>query len=278
MVTFAYFARTLACGRHEPVAVSHESPFFDLDISGEHACAVDEIGGLHCIGRGQAGPSFEPVETDVPMVRVSAGDAHTCSVSRAGDVYCWGDNRHGQLGQGLVDSDLHPLPLLVEMDVEGAKAVAVSSGRRHSCVVLDDGDTYCWGSRTDGQLGEGSVSNEPLPVPSLVSGGLSWATVSAGSDHTCGVTTGGTGYCWGSGREGQLGTGETPEEPISAPVPVTGGLSFRTISAGYTYTCGVGTDDIAYCWGDGGWHGRLGTGESESAAPTEVGVPGNMGG
>ena len=89
--------------------------------------------------------------------------------------------------------------------------------------------------------------------------------VSAGLEHTCGVTTSGAAYCWGSNLFGELGTGVTtgPEQcrsgPVSlsqpracapSPVAVAGGLRFNAVSAGYAYTCGVTTNGAAYCWGD----------------------------
>ena len=47
-----------------------------------------------------------------------------------------------------------------------------------------------------------------------VAGGLTFAAVSAGGNHTCGVTTTGVAYCWGMNPMGELGIGTStgPEQ------------------------------------------------------------------
>src|SRR2546422_467471 len=76
---------------------------------------------------------------------------------------------------------------------------------------------------------------------------LTFAAVSAGGYHTCGVTTAGTAYCWGDNTLGdgsvRIATGRT------SPVAVLGGLTFASVSAGRDHTCGVRTAGMAFCWG-----------------------------
>ncbi len=76
---------------------------------------------------------------------------------------------------------------------------------------------------------------------------LVFARVSAGLQHTCGVTTAGAAYCWGGDSTGQLGDGTRLSR--FSPVLVLGGLSFAVVSAGSAHTCGVTTAGAAYCWG-----------------------------
>jgi alpha-tubulin suppressor-like RCC1 family protein len=139
---------------------------------------------------------------------------------------------------------------------------------------------YCWGYNSSGELGVASTSGPQLCVddgdtipcsmkPAKVSGGSSWAAVSAGYYHTCGVTTTGQAYCWGTNHSGELGGG--PTGTAFAPVTVAGGLTFATVSASHAYhSCGVTTSGQAYCWGNN-VRGQLGNGSYDSTfAPVAV--------
>jgi alpha-tubulin suppressor-like RCC1 family protein len=71
--------------------------------------------------------------------------------------------------------------------------------------------------------------------------------IDAGAGFSCGVTTSDKAFCWGSGRNGQIGDGKTFLRYW--PRAVAGGLSFSRVSTGYSHTCGETTDNRAYCWG-----------------------------
>ncbi|HYC32250.1 MAG TPA: hypothetical protein VEB59_08175, partial [Gemmatimonadales bacterium] len=89
-------------------------------------------------------------------------------------------------------------------------------------------------------LDEGAAASAPL----------SFAQVSSGVLHACGVTTDNRAYCWGSGGA-RLGVGVEKEvdDLYTRPVPVKTDLRFRFVTAGTYHTCGLTTDDRAYCWG-----------------------------
>jgi alpha-tubulin suppressor-like RCC1 family protein len=130
----------------------------------------------------------------------------------------------------------------------------VSAGGQHTCGVTPTDVAYCWGYNGWGQLGDGSAV-EARVHPSLVVGGLTFRQVSAGENHTCGVTTSNVAYCWGIA--GALGNGT--ELGSVRPVRVVGGLAFRSVSAGTHHTCGVTPTNVMYCWGRN-FSGQLGDG------------------
>jgi len=89
---------------------------------------------------------------------------------------------------------------------------------------------------------------------------------------TCGRDGNGHAFCWGTGA---LGNGTT-RDSARVPVPVAGGLVFRSLAVNGEFTCGV-TDTLAtFCWGDGalGEHGQLGNDSAVGYSQPSVPVPG----
>jgi hypothetical protein len=100
---------------------------------------------------------------------------------------------------------------------------------------------------------------------------LTFASISAGSGHSCGLTSAGTAHCWGYNRPGAPGDGTMTDR--LTPVAVAGGLSFAGVSAGSAHTCGVISTGVAYCWGFNLW-GQLGDGTTtDRLTPVTVSMP-----
>lgn len=103
--------------------------------------------------------------------------------------------------------------------------------------------------------------------PVQVDGGLRFTSISAGSDHTCGVGSDGSIHCWGDNEYGQLGVSTSelcgseydPVPCSTSPVSVPGGTSWKEVSAGSDHTCALARNGRAHCWGLQSL-GRLGDG------------------
>lgn len=139
----------------------------------------------------------------------------------------------------------------------------VTVGYFHSCGVTASGVAYCWGANSFGQKGDSRTTpSQSFPPESVSAGGLTFASISAGRNHTCATTAVGVGYCWGWNENGQLGSPGTSIFGTSLstiPVVISGGLTFAVVKGGYAHSCGLTNGGAAYCWGDNS-AGALGTG------------------
>lgn len=213
---------------------------------------------------GQAVYTIKVGEVYLEVVWISAGDGYTCAVTTSGAAKCWGYGGSGKLGNNSTVNSLVPVGVVgLDSGISNISAADI-----HTCVVTTSGAAKCWGSGSNGKLGNNSVDNQSAPVD-VVGLGSGVATISAGTRYTCASTTSGAVKCWGYGSNGQLGNNSTSESRV--PIDVIG-LSFGTasISAGSTHTCAVTTSGAAKCWGQG-YEGRLGNNSTvQSSVPVDV--------
>ncbi|MFM8944545.1 MAG: RCC1 domain-containing protein [Actinomycetota bacterium] len=245
-----------------------------------HDCIATDDGAAWCWGRdteGQLGngsttDSVAPVRVRAPdgvtFARVATGGFHSCALATDGTAWCWGQDLHGQLGDGDDGGD-RATPGMVAMPA-GATFVALSAGFNHTCGLTADGAAWCWGEGLSGQLGDGGAVDATSPVSVTMPGGVRFVSLDAGNAHTCALATDGGVWCWGLGAQGG-GTATAPALVPSA-VAVGDGTAATAISAGGFHTCVLTTDGAAWCWGDDG-SGQLGDG-TDDATPGPVMVAG----
>jgi alpha-tubulin suppressor-like RCC1 family protein len=260
--------------RLSPVPVSGAVRFVALTggRSLNFTCGLDASGTAWCWGSNSSGQLGDGttvsravptrVFTDRRFTQLTAGGSHACGIATDGDSYCWGSNASGQLGGNSTATAT--TPTRVQSAVRFAR---IGAGGNHTCAQQVTGEAWCWGSNSSGQLGNGTTTASPSPLPVQVSTTQRFVALTSGSGHSCGLTTAGTAYCWGSNVSGQLGDGTTAS--TSTPVAVLGG-PFAAISAGTAHSCATTGSGSTTCWG---WNssGQLGDGsQTNRLTPTTV--------
>ena len=208
-----------------------------IALGAVHTCAVVATGGVKCWGangNGQMGNntttgSMYPVDVSglaSGVTAITAGFAHTCARTTSGGVKCWGMNDNGQLGDNSTTQHLTPV------DVFGLTSgvSTIAGGAIHTCALTTAGGMKCWGSNSNGQVGNNATTDSlaSADVSGLTSG---VAAIAVGGYHTCALTTANAAKCWGANYRGQVGDGTAIYRPNVAPV-----LTLSTVPAAFSFT------------------------------------------
>ena len=247
-----------------------------IAASDGNTCALTTSGGVKCWGDGVFGTNGDGStlarNTPVDVVGLSSGVAaiavgglNACALTTAGGMKCWGYNATGQLGDGTNTNRN------TAVDVAGLTSgvIAISVNFDRSCALLSGKGVKCWGTNTNGGVGDNTTTNRNTPTDVLgLSSGV--AALGGGSLHNCILTTSGGAKCWGSNSDGQIGDG-TIVAQRNAPVDVSGlSIGVAGISGGFKHNCALMTNGAVKCWGYN-LKGQLGDGSTTNRnTPVDV--------
>jgi len=239
---------------------------FGLNIG----CAIDKSDKIRCWGTNSnsglgAGQPVDTTLQSIPRliainesfrdVKAGLGDM-VCGLTNDGDAYCWGKVTGGSLGDGLLQQS--STPVRVQSQVK-FKEIAVTSnsgspnGQGAACGLDIDGNAWCWGANSFGELGDSTQSARVLPV--RVKQSEPYRSIAAFLG-VCGIGKSGAVYCWGN--RNYAGNGDTTNTIRSVPQRVIGlDSSVVKIATGGSQVCALMRSGAAYCWGAGG---RIGDG------------------
>ncbi len=96
----------------------------------------------------------------------------------------------------------------------------------------------------------------------LVACTSNYVAVAAGLSHTCAIRSDGATMCFGNGRSGRLGNGQTVHQ--ASPVQAGAASNWLKVVAGSAHTCGIKETSTLWCWGSSSF-GQLGLGAGVSS-------------
>lgn len=231
---------------------------------------------------GTAGCSRVPLK--VPgvsnAIAIAAYGRHSMALLADGSVLAWGENEHGEQGDGVGTSagcECVPTPTPVP-GITGA--VAIAAGAHTGAALLADGTVRNWGSNLVGSLGTGT----PSPAagcaclgPVSPAGLAGVKQLSGGGSHTLALLNDGSVVGWGFNRDGQLGIGSESGAPcfcVPAPTAVLGGpVDLQEVDTGEQHSAALKSDGTVMAWGAND-SGEVGAGPLNVNVPSPTPIPG----
>ena len=152
------------------------------------------------------------------------------------ELWTWGSNQYGQIGNGTKTAQAvaNP-PAQITPTMNWRK---ISCGYRHTCAIKNDGSLWAWGYNRDGQLGNGTTTDQTAPIQ--IGTSTDWKEISCGGTYTLALKTDGTLWAWGTNDNGQLGNGTTTKETI--PIKIGIDTDWQKISCGYDHSLAIKND------------------------------------
>jgi alpha-tubulin suppressor-like RCC1 family protein len=131
----------------------------------------------------------------------NSGHRFACARKTDNSVFCWGNNRHGQLGNGGLINGTNGVLQVIDATDTAIAATQITAGKAHTCAIVGGG-VSCWGFGRDGALGSATADDvsRAQPTDPALTGVTN--VEAAGTRATCAVVTGGALRCWGYFADG----------------------------------------------------------------------------
>ena len=179
------------------------------------------------------------------VIQIESGRYHGCLITGELLPKCWGYNTQGSLGTG--DTSTRSTPVTVRVNNMG-EATTLTSGGFQTCAVNSEGELWCWGIGSSGQLGHGinSASNVPVKVEGIRG---SVVQVSASEGRTCALDSFLEVYCWGVNSYGEGGFTPHQSSNTAKLVPALANTTPTMIGVGVSHTCALFDNGTIACFG-----------------------------
>jgi alpha-tubulin suppressor-like RCC1 family protein len=111
--------------------------------------------------------------------------------------------------------------------------------------AAEPGTPETWGANPFGQLGDGTTTAHPSPLP--VTGLADVVDLAGGRGHVIALRSTGTVVGWGQNSNGQVGDGSTTNRLL--PVPITGLSNVIEVATGHYHSMALRSDGTVWTWG-----------------------------
>lgn len=263
-----------------------DTPFYAVAVSAgdQHSLAVKADGtvwawgnnGQGQLGDGTITDKYHPVQVAglTGFSDVSAGFSHSLALKSDGTVWAWGSNYSGALGTGDTTDSTLPIQVKDPGDPTGflTGVIAVSTGRKLSVALKNDGTVWTWGVNSNGQLGDGMLLDHFLPAKVKdptgtgdLTGVAAVSTLAVDDDIVVlALKSDGTVWGWGNNANYQIGDGTNLNRPLPAQATDVNGnglTDIRAIAVGGGHCLALKNNGAVYAWGDN-TYGQLGIGSN----------------
>ncbi|KAF8059722.1 UVR8 [Scenedesmus sp. PABB004] len=230
---------------------------------------------FNCSGTSQAFPNALYAPANISGLTRAAADAVCCTAYPAGATCTNTDGSNTP----VACTTLRPFSVGVGTSINGTTVAEAQStccvpptvvqaaagtpltgvakvcvGSSHACALMADSTARCWGSNSQGAVGNNATLGATVTFPATVwadaSGGVLSGVVdiTCGPFHVCAVLNNGSVRCWGMNSARQLGDGTTIG-PRATPAVATVVSGAVRVAAAASATCALLSNGTAQCWG-----------------------------
>jgi alpha-tubulin suppressor-like RCC1 family protein len=191
----------------------------------------------------QTGRLKLPTGNVTPMI--AYGYSHDVIILASdGSLWSWGEERLGWPVLGLSNTNIQNTVSLRRIGHD-TDWVSIAVGGSQCLAIKSDGTLWAWGGNFCYQLGDGTKTTRPTPVPSVP--GNDWKQAATGNNSSFALKNDGTLWAWGGNGFGELGIGSTKETTNAVQVGTS--TNWTKVWNEDGQTVGLQSDGSLWFWG-----------------------------